>query len=128
MEQRTINLLQQYHGQEIKNVGNLAIYAFPDPLQALDFSLELRQILADDGVLVKLGLDSGPLIVFKLPRGTRDIVGISVNIASKLVQDGGEFGKIYLTENIYQHIELNQFNPEYLAVCKSGVVIKSAAI
>jgi class 3 adenylate cyclase len=128
MEQRTINLLQQYQGQEIKNVGNLAIYAFTDHLQAVDFSLELRRILEDDGVSVKLGIDFGAVIVFKLPRGTRDIVGIPVNIASKIAQDRGEFGKIYLTENIYQHLAINKFNPEYFAICKSGVVIKTAVI
>jgi class 3 adenylate cyclase len=128
LEQRTINLLKQYHGQEIKNVGNLAIYAFTDHFQAFDFSLELRQVLEDDGVLVKIGIDSGPVIVFKLPRGTRDIVGNPINITSKLVQDGGEFGKIYLTDNIYQHIDINNFNPIFLEICKSAVVIKTAAI
>ncbi|MFM7888780.1 MAG: hypothetical protein ACKPCM_19275 [Pseudanabaena sp.] len=36
------------------------------------------------------------MLIFNLSVGTRDIAGMPVNLASKMAQDKGEFGKLYL--------------------------------
>jgi hypothetical protein len=37
------------------------------------------------------------VLVFQLQHGGHDIAGMPVNLASKMAQDTGEFGNIYLT-------------------------------
>jgi class 3 adenylate cyclase len=90
-------LVEDLAGLEIKTAAGVSIYLFDDPRHGLDFCRKLRQSLAQQGVQLRIGMDVGRVLVFELGAGLRDIAGSPVNIASKLAQDVGEFGRIQLT-------------------------------
>ena len=91
-------LLAELSGAEIKNFGLLSIYTFPECSAAVEFARAFRQALADQGITCRIGIDVGPVLVFELGPGSRDIAGSAVNIASKLAQDVGEMGRIQVSE------------------------------
>jgi class 3 adenylate cyclase len=91
-------LLKEHDGAEIKNSGVIGIYTFPDPREAVAFAQGFRQAFAEQGVTTRIGIDVGPVLIFDLGGGSRDIAGSPINVASKLAQDCGEFGKIYLSD------------------------------
>jgi len=90
-------LLADLQGTEIKNAGLLSIYTFEDCRSAVMFAEEIRTTLAQTGVRCRIGVDSGQVLIFDLGTGGRDIAGDPVNTASKLAQDVGELGHIYVT-------------------------------
>jgi hypothetical protein len=101
MSKTAHELLPQYHGEDIKTVSSLGIYVFNDPIDALSFAEHFQQqLLQDDGVRCKIGIDEGPVIIFNIKKGRKDIAGSPVNVASKIAQDKGEFGHIYISEEI----------------------------
>ena len=87
-------------GEEIKCSGLLSIYAFPECRDAIAFARAFRDALAQQGIQCRIGIDVGPVLVFDLSEGSRDIAGSPVNIASKLAEDVGEYGKIQMTEAV----------------------------
>lgn len=87
-------------GQEIKCSGLLSIYTFVDCADAIAFARTFREALAEQGIQCRIGIDVGPVLVFDLVAGSRDIAGSPVNIASKLAEDVGEFGKIQITDAV----------------------------
>lgn len=89
-------LLRDLKGTEIKNAGLLSIYTFEDCRSAVTFAEEIRTTLARTGVRCRIGVDSGQVLIFDLGTGRRDIAGDPVNTASKLAQDVGELGHIYV--------------------------------
>ena len=91
-------LLPQTGGAEIKTVGALGIYVFEDTVAALDFARRFRAVFEAQGVAVRVGIDRGEVLVFTLEDGRVDIAGMPVNLASKIGQDHGCFGRIHLTE------------------------------
>lgn len=91
-------LLRELNGAEVKNFGLLSIYTFPECGAAVAFARAFRQALADQGIQCRIGIDVGPVLVFELGPGSRDIAGSAVNIASKLAQDVGEMGRIQISE------------------------------
>ena len=84
-------------GQEIKTTGQASIYLFDDAGHALAFARKLRAELAAQRVELRIGIDTGRVLLFELAPGTFDIAGTAVNVASKLAQDTGRFGVIHLT-------------------------------
>ncbi|MEK7667215.1 MAG: family 3 adenylate cyclase [Gemmatimonadota bacterium] len=93
-------LLRGFPGVEIKTSGLIALYVFDDAATGTGFARAFRDAFAEQGVATRTGLDAGPVLVFELGRGTRDIAGSPVNVASKLAQDCGSFGSIYLSEAV----------------------------
>jgi hypothetical protein len=93
-------LLQDSDGEEIKTSGLIGIYGFRSSIGAVAFARNLRSALADQGISSRIGLDKGRVLLFELGPGARDVAGSPVNIASKLAQDCGEFGGIYLSEAV----------------------------
>ncbi len=91
-------LLPRHDGSEVKTTGLISIYTFPEPGPAAAFAEAFREQFAQQGVLTRIGIDSGQVLLFDLGGGRRDIAGSPVNVASKLAQDCGEFGRIYLSE------------------------------
>ncbi len=81
-------------GQEIKTTGQVSIYLFDDARHALAFARKLRAELASQRVELRIGMDSGRVLLFELAPETFDIAGSPVNVASKLAQDTGRFGVI----------------------------------
>ncbi len=91
-------LLRDTGGTEIKTAGSIGIFTFPESVPALEFAQQFRQAFLDQGIQSRIGIDEGEVLVFDLDSGLIDIAGMPVNLASKLAQDCGEFGKIYMTQ------------------------------
>ncbi len=91
-------LLSQVDGAEIKTSGQIGLYSFPQCDTAVAFARGFRAALADQGIQCRIGIDVGRVLLFELGHNSRDVAGSPVNIASKLAQDCGTFGGIYLSE------------------------------
>jgi hypothetical protein len=87
-------------GEEIKCTGPLSIYTVPECRDAIAFARGFREALSAQGIQCRIGIDVGPVLVFDLGDSSRDIAGSPVNIASKLAEDVGEFGKIQMTDAV----------------------------
>ena len=98
----SLELIKKYQGDEVKSGGNLSIYTFDNPKKALRFAEIYQKELSDQGLKCKIGIDQGPVMIFKIKKGTRDIAGIPINIASKISQDQGKMGHIYITQSIFE--------------------------
>jgi hypothetical protein len=93
-------LLASTSGQEVKTAGSLSIYVFDDPAEAWTFAVRFRDVLGAEDVPTRSGLATGEVLIFDLDEGGRDICGSPVNMASKIAQDRGEFGRIYAVESL----------------------------
>lgn len=98
MKMIAVKLLPVYQGEEIKTIGSLGIYIFENLTDALAFSKGFRELLMVHELRCSIGIDEGNVLVFHLGQGRKDISGEPVNIASKMAQDCGEKGNIYITE------------------------------
>lgn len=116
MKDTGLRHLPQDDGVEVKTVGPLGIYLFDEPAAAVRFAQEFRQDLAAREITCRIGLDLGPVLVGELSGGGMDIAGMPVNIASKMAQDIGEPGRIYLSEAIGERVDLPGFTPIQYAV------------
>lgn len=104
-----MQLLSTSNGKEVKVVGPLGIYAFDDAAAALRFAQRFRENLARAGISCRIGIDSGPVLVFDLAVGGSDIAGNPVNIASKMAQDKGKPGKLYLSSTMQDYVDVSGF-------------------
>jgi class 3 adenylate cyclase len=91
-------LLADLEGEEIKTAGLISLYTFEDCSSAVSFAEAFRDTLAAQRIQCRIGIDVGDVLLFQLGPASRDIAGGPVNVASKLAQDCGEFGKIYLSD------------------------------
>ncbi|MEH1844561.1 MAG: adenylate/guanylate cyclase domain-containing protein [Nostoc sp.] len=114
-------LLKQNNGAEIKVVGIIGIYAFDEATTALNFAQAFRQELAAQDVASRIGIDAGPVLIFDLSVGGKDIAGNPVNVASKMAQDKGQFGKLYLSSTMKELLDVSEFTQITYTV--SGVEI-----
>jgi class 3 adenylate cyclase len=117
------DLLAEHRGEEIKTAGNLGIYVFDECKRAVAFAQDCREKLAQAGLRSKIGIDSGEVLIFDTPDGPRDIAGMPVNRASKIAQDCGEFGNIYLSNSAAAEAGSEGFQPIEVEV--SGVRLES---
>ncbi len=111
-------VLSKYNGTEIKTAGPLGIYVFKESQKALDFAKELKNNLLKDGVSSKTGIDYGELLVFTTPDGHKDIAGMPVNQASKMAQDKGEFGHIYMSAEVAKQVNTEGFSKTTIEVSR----------
>ncbi|HBB32444.1 MAG TPA: family 3 adenylate cyclase [Cyanobacteria bacterium UBA8803] len=116
-----MRLLPQSQGMEIKVVSSVGIYTFDDAAAALSFARSFRDELAKEGVACRIGIDAGATLVFDLAVGGKDIAGMPVNLASKMAQDKGEFGKLYLSGGMKDFLDVSEFTEIHYTV--SGVEI-----
>lgn len=100
-------LLVKHAGDEIKVVGNLGIYVFDSPQVAFAFSKEFQDTLNQQTIDTRIGMDKGPVLVFDLPTGGKDIAGMAVNIASKMAQDKGRFGHVYINGSLSDSLDMS---------------------
>jgi class 3 adenylate cyclase len=105
MKDAAIRHLEGGAGLEIKVAGPLGIYAFEDPVAALEFAEGFRRVLAHDEIVSRIGIDVGPVLIFDLAGGGKDIAGMPVNIASKMAQDRGRWGHIYLSAAMHARVD-----------------------
>lgn len=118
-----LRLLDKKSVAEIKVLSSLGIYAFDDAIAAVNFAQTFRQELAKQDITCRIGIDRGEVLIFNLPFGTRDIAGMPVNVASKMAQDKGKFGKLYLSASMRDLVDVSGFNEIKYIV--SGVEITS---
>ena len=123
MKDAGLRHLDDDHGDEVKVTGPLGIYTFDDAHHAFAFARTFRRELAAEGITCRIGLDLGPVLVFDLAGGGRDIAGMPVNIASKMAQDCGEWGKIYLSDRVHALVDAPEFRERYFSV--SGVDLRA---
>src|SRR5436190_970074 len=88
----------------VRIAGGRAILTFQEPDEALAFALDLRQRFHENGLEARVGIDEGPVLVFRNENGPSGISGDAVNIASKLCEDIGEPGRIRLTERVAEQL------------------------
>jgi len=105
-----LRLLPADAAAEIKVAGSLGIYVFNDAVAALGFAREFRQEFDKYEIACRVGIDAGDVLIFDLPAGGKDIAGNPVNIASKMSQDKGAFGKMYLSSAMKQWVDVSGFN------------------
>ncbi|MBD2663318.1 hypothetical protein B6N60_03193 [Richelia sinica FACHB-800] len=103
-----INLLAENQGQEINVVGSSGIYVFDQAQFAIDFAKKFRQELAVKEYRCRIGIDVGLVVICDSPTGGKQIAGMPINIASKMAQDKGEFGNLYLSQNVKELVNINQ--------------------
>lgn len=111
MKEAGLRHLREHRGDEVKVVGGLGIYTFDDSARALEFAEMFRRELSGDGIHCRIGLDRGPVLVFELAQGGRDIAGSAVHVASKMAQDRGRWGKLYLSDRVYEQVDVRGFQP-----------------
>jgi len=120
-------LLQGTRGAETKTAGPLGIYTFEDCREALAFARGFRQTLREQGIASRIGIDHGEVLVFELQHGGHDIAGMPVNLASKMAQDKGEFGNIYLTAEAAARAGLDAGAPK-VTLTVSGVSVNARVV
>ena len=92
--------------------GGIAILTFDAASAALDAAHELRARFAANSLAVKIGLASGPVLLFSNPRGPSGIAGGPINVASKISEDAGIAGQIHVAADVAAQIEgLPRTNP-----------------
>ncbi|MEC4813985.1 MAG: family 3 adenylate cyclase [Scytonema sp. PMC 1069.18] len=116
-----LQLLEKHNGVEVKVVGSIGIYVFDEANTALNFAQAFRQELAVQDIASRIGIDAGSILLFDLAVGGKDIAGNPVNVASKMAQDKGKFGKLYLSSTIKTLVDVSQFTEITYTV--SGVEI-----
>ncbi|MGH3977244.1 MAG: hypothetical protein ACRDS9_28610 [Pseudonocardiaceae bacterium] len=123
MKDTGLRYLSRHDGVEVKIAGSLGIFLFDDPAVAVCFAQEFRQDLIARDIICRIGVDVGPLLVGELSGGGMDIAGMPVNIASKMAQDIGKPGRIYLSQALGEQVDLTGFTPiQYTA---SGVALSA---
>ena len=120
-------LLEGTGGAETKTAGPLGIYTFADCRAALAFARAFRQTLREQGIASRIGIDHGEVLVFRLQHGGHDIAGMPVNLASKMAQDKGEFGNIYLTPEAAGRAGVDASAPR-LTLTVSGVSVDACVV
>lgn len=102
--------LYKQTAMEIKVVSTLGIYIFNEANAAVRFAQTFRQALWATGVACRIGIDVGDVLVFDLPSGSKDIAGMPINVASKMAQDCGRFGYLYLSAAMRDLVDVSGFS------------------
>jgi len=124
MKKIGVEALGELGGSEIKTSGSLGIYTFDECAPALAFAKRFREAFLRQGIASRIGIDYGEVLVFQIRDGIEDIAGAPVNIASKLAQDEGIFGKIYISEEASHTAGAgSEFHPVTFEI--SGVEIRA---
>jgi class 3 adenylate cyclase len=77
----------------------MGILVFSDAGIALGFAKALRENLSARDIPCRIGIDQSDVLLFRLGGRGFDVAGTAVNVASKLAQDCGDCGSIYVTES-----------------------------
>lgn len=80
-------LMERYDHHEIKIIGDSFMVVFRDVLDALDFTLALREHTGDDRIRIRAGIHLGPARIIG-----DDIFGIMVNYTKRVESTENQFG------------------------------------
>ncbi|MEV0347712.1 adenylate/guanylate cyclase domain-containing protein [Nonomuraea sp. NPDC050680] len=89
---------------EIKIAGPLALYLFEEAAPAVRFARRLRAGLAEHEIVCRIGVAAGLVLAGETPGGGWDVAGAPVNLASKMAQDLGRPGRVYLSEAVHERL------------------------
>jgi class 3 adenylate cyclase len=118
------SLLANPDDAEVKSSGLIGIYTFADCREAIDFARRFREALGTQGVQCRIGIDVGPVLVFDLAPGSREIAGSAVNVASKLAQDTGSYGMIQVSDVVLKRASAKKERPTR-TIHVSGIDLKA---
>lgn len=86
--------------------GGISILIFDSGAEAVACARALRDRLARERVEVTIGVDRGPVLVFRRgPFCSGGVAGDPINLSSKISEDLGEPGKIRITDRAARGIE-----------------------
>ena len=107
--------------------GGIAILTFEQADEAVDLAITLRAHFMQNAMMVKVGIDRGPVIFFANSRGRSGITGDPVNIASKIAEDAGAVGRINITARAAAGVaHLPASNPFHTTI--SGITLTGVFI
>lgn len=106
--------------------GGLGILTFTGAGEAFDAAQALRRRFNANGLRVKIGIASGPVLLFSNPRGPSGITGSPVNVASKISEDAGVPGMINLSADVAAQLPNLAGAPFEIAV--GGVVLHGITV
>jgi (2Fe-2S) ferredoxin len=118
------SLLSDPDDSEVKNAGLIGIYTFADCRDAIDFARRFREAVGTQGLQCRIGIDAGPVLVFDLAPGSREIAGSAVNVASKLAQDTGSYGMIQVSDVVLKRASAKKERPTR-TIHVSGIDLKA---
>ena len=112
LEAIAIPIVATYQGQVFKQEADNVFALFPAVNQAVDASVRILEALAianqttppDQSLYVSMGIGYGDLICIECGDRICDVYGHEMNLASKLGEDLGEPGEIWLTATAYEQI------------------------
>lgn len=92
-------LLKEYHGYEIKTIGDSVMAAFRTAAEVLDFAISLFKDTGDDRVKIRVGIHVGPVTIEQ-----NDAFGITVNYAAR-VENMAKGAEIWVSNEAKTHID-----------------------
>ncbi|WP_433509110.1 adenylate/guanylate cyclase domain-containing protein [Nonomuraea sp. CA-143628] len=104
LKETGLRLMPARGAVEIKIAGPLALYLFEEAAPAVRFAQGLRVSLAEHEIVCRIGVAAGPLLAGETPGGGWDVAGAPVNLASKMAQDLGRPGRVYLSEAVHERL------------------------
>jgi class 3 adenylate cyclase len=106
--------------------SGIGILTFADVSEALDTAQSLRKRFNANGLRVKIGIASGPVLLFPNPHGPSGIAGTRVNVASKISEDAGVAGQIHIAADVVSQLAAVEGVPFEIPV--GGVVLHGIRI
>ena len=122
-----VSSLDNIRGRVAGLGGGLGILAFESPQEAFDTAQALRQKCASNGLQVKIGMASGPVLLFSNPHGPSGITGNPVNVASKLSEDCGITGRINVEIDVANALGRLD-GAEQFAIPAGGIVLRGLTV
>jgi class 3 adenylate cyclase len=107
--------------------GGIGILTFEQPGDALEFTRQVHARLAENGLPVLIGVDSGPVLLFENWRGPSGIAGDAINIASKLAEDIGRPNCISVTGRAAQRLGVSDGH-ERFETTVSGITLRGVIL
>lgn len=104
-------LTEGVDGAEVRTSGLIGLYTFARCDTAVAFARAFRDALAAQRIDCRIGIDVGPVLVFELAPGSRDIAGPPVNVASKLAENVGAAGRIQMSDAVAQRAGAKREHP-----------------
>jgi class 3 adenylate cyclase len=86
--------LQRFRGREIKSLGDGFLTAFDGPGRAVRCAVAIAEAVGRLGIEVRVGLHTG-----EVELSDRDVHGIAVHIASRVVEQAGA-GEVYVSRTV----------------------------
>ncbi len=89
-----------YQVQLVNSNGDVGIFITVDANEAVQFAQAIRLKLRQQKFNCTIGISKGEVLLFPLQNTGLQIAGGPVNIASKLAEDAGEKGEIFIEDSV----------------------------